>query len=121
MNLGGIDAVESAIEFGFGEELIGVFIEFAFLLKEFGWRNEGGLRIVADGFEISGKLRKSATDDAGEGRVDGAELGGFKVGVVFCDEIADVIHTGVKLFDGVGGLGATTFDKQTDAGKQNQT
>jgi len=121
MDLGGINAVEGAVELGVSEELVGFLVEFTFFFEKFfGW-DKSGLRIRADGFEIGGKLGKSAAEDAGEGRVDGAELGRFKAGIVFFNDVADVVHTDVKLFDGVSGLGVAILDKETDAGKQNKT
>jgi len=111
VDLGRIDAVESAVELGVGEDFISVGVEGVFFGDKFLGGDKAGVGVGADGFEVSRKLREGTINDAREGRIDGAKLGGLEIGVVIVDEIINIIHAEVKLFDGVGGLGGAILEK----------
>lgn len=109
IELVGIDAVENAVETGVLEGVVDLLRDGGFGVEEVLVRSKGVFAI--DGDEISGEFARGIRNDAHEGEIDGAELGGFDKGIVLGDDGVDGAGTEVDLFCEVVGFVVDAVDK----------
>ncbi len=113
--MGGVNAVEDAIELGTGEAVIEEGVVFGLDFGELGWRGERVFFVGVGGLEIGRELGAGAGKGATERVIDGAELGGLEIVVVSADSFVDVGDADVKLLDEVGTASTGVVNKNANA------
>ncbi len=109
LNLGAVDAVECAVEFGAVEGGIDILVEASLAGDDAAGRSKGGFGFGSLG-KIGGKLSAGAGNCAGKGIINRTQLGRFEAAVVSRNSFIDIGHTHVELLGEVGGTGGAIID-----------
>lgn len=103
LDLGGVGAVENAVEFGVFEGEIEGIVILDLLIHDFVVRDEGIFAVVGGG-DVIRDLAAGVSESAREGKTDGTELGRFERRIIGGESAFEIGSAGVELFDKIARL-----------------